>query len=132
MKPPRSLKISDRKQGSGRKVVPGDVAVCHCRCARSKGDVVFTSEETGPWPIRVGDRDGYVGVEYGLIGMQIGGERTIVVPPNLTYNERKTYKDIPEDAMLVYDLTLVDLPEKWDSEMEARLSKSGVVPEQME
>jgi hypothetical protein len=49
MKPPRSLKISDHKLGSGRKVVPGDVAVCHCRCSRSKGDVVFSSEANGPF-----------------------------------------------------------------------------------
>ena len=124
MKPPRSLKISDRKLGSGRMVVPGDVAVCHCRCTRSKGDVVFNSDENGPWPVRVGARDGYIGIEYGLIGMQIGGERTIVVPPNLTYHERKTYKDIPEDALLVYDITLVDFRMKWDPEMESRLSKS--------
>ena len=123
MKPPRSLKILDRKQGGGRKVVPGDVAVCHCRCTRSKGDVVFTSEKNGPWPVRVGARDGFVGIEYGLIGMQIGGKRIITVPPNLTYSERKTYRDIPEDAMLVYELTLVEFQEKWDADMESRLSK---------
>ena len=128
MKPPRSLKISDRKLGSGRKVVPGDVAVCHCRCTRSKGDVVFTSEVNGPWPVRVGARDGYVGIEFGLIGMQIGGERKITVPPNLTYDERKTYKDVPEDAMLVYELTLVDFHEKWDPDMQTRLSKSADDP----
>ncbi len=122
MKPPRSLKIRDIQVGTGRKVVPGDVAVCHCRCTRSKGDLVFESPEQELYAIRVGARDCCVGIEYGLIGMQVGGRRTIQVPPNLTYVERKTYPDIPESAMLIYELELVDLQEKWDAEMEHRLA----------
>ncbi len=121
MKTPRSLKITDLKPGIGRKVVPGDVAVCHCRCTRTQGDVVFASKQDEPYVIRVGARDCCVGVEYGLIGMQLGGERTIIVPPNLTYIERKINRDIPENAILVYELTLVDIPDKWDPEMETRL-----------
>jgi len=117
--------MTDQNLGIGRKVVPGDVAVCHCRCTRSKGEVVFSSEQDGPYPIRVGGRDCYVGIEYGLIGMQIGGRRTVAVPPNLTYHERKTYKDLPEDAMLVYELTLVEFRDKWDPGMETRLLKSN-------
>ena len=54
--------------------------------------------------------------------MRVGGKRSILVPPNLTYHERKTYREIPEDAMLIYELRLVDLPEKWDAEMESRLA----------
>ena len=122
MKPPRSLKISDILVGTGRKVVPGDVAVCRCRCTRHKGDLVFASPEQEFSTIRVGTRNYCVGIEYGLIGMQIGGKRTVRVPPNLTYIERKSYCDIPQDAILIYELELVDLPTKWDAEMEHRLS----------
>jgi FKBP-type peptidyl-prolyl cis-trans isomerase len=84
---------------------------------------VFISEPNDPYRIRVGGRDCYVGIEYGLLGMRVGGRRSVLVPPNLTYHERKTYRDIPQDAMLIYDLRLIDLPEKWDPEMEARLAK---------
>jgi peptidylprolyl isomerase len=122
IKPPRSLKITDTEMGTGRPCVPGDVAVCHCVCTRRKGDVVFTSEPNDPYRIRVGGRDCYVGIEYGLIGMRVGGKRSILVPPNLTYHERKTYREIPQDAMLIYELRLVDLPEKWDAEMDSRLA----------
>lgn len=62
-----------------------------------------------------------MGIEYGLLGMLPGGRRTVVVPPNLTYHERKTFTDLPENAMLIYGLTLVSLGEKWDPEMEHRL-----------
>ena len=122
MKPPRSLKITDVQIGTGRKVVPGDVAICRCRCTRRKGDMVFASADQEPYAIRVGARDCWVGIEYGLIGMQVSGRRSIQVPPNLTNIERKTYPDIPEDAILFYELELVDLQTKWDAEMEHRLA----------
>ena len=125
MKIPVSLQITDIVVGTGRPVVPGDVAICHCRCTRSKGDVVFDSDQDGPYPIRVGARDGFVGIEYGLLGMKIGGKRTVTVPPNLTYYERRTYPDLSDSSMLVYHLTLVSLGEKWDPEMELRLEKGS-------
>jgi len=70
-----------------------------------------------------------VGIEYGLLGMRVGGRRTVAVPPNLTYNERKTYRDLPADAMLVYDLHLIDLTEKWDADMDRRLSDRDDSPQ---
>lgn len=122
MKPPRSLKISDDQVGSGRPVVPGDVAVCHYRCSRRKGDVVFASAPDDPFAIRVGARDCGVGIEYGLLGMRVGGIRTVDVPPNLTYVERQTFADLPENAMLIYRIELIDIPRKWDDDMEQRLA----------
>ena len=122
MKPPRSLKITDIELGSGRPCVPGDLAICDCVCTRRKGDVLFASDADTPYPIRVGGRDCYIGIEYGLLGMRVGGRRTVVVPPNLTYHERRTYTELPENALLVYELKLLDLPDKWDPEMECRLA----------
>ncbi len=106
--------------------MPGDLAICDCVCTRRKGDRLFASDADSPYPIRVGGRDCYVGVEYGLLGMRVGGQRTVVVPPNLTYHERKTYTDLPENALLVYDLKLIALPEKWDPEMERRLADRAI------
>jgi len=57
--------------------------------------------------------------------MQLGGRRIVQVPPNLTYVERKIYRDLPEDAMLIYELELLDLPAKWDAEMEHRLASNA-------
>jgi FKBP-type peptidyl-prolyl cis-trans isomerase len=86
---------------------------------------VFASPTREPYVIRVGARDYCVGIEYGLLGMQIGGIRTITVPPNLAYVERKIYTDIPEDAMLVYEIELIELREKWDADMEKRLAQKA-------
>ncbi|QDV69913.1 FKBP-type peptidyl-prolyl cis-trans isomerase [Rosistilla carotiformis] len=102
--------------------MPGDLAICNCVCTQRKGEVLFSSDTNSPYLIRVGGRDCNAGIEYGLLGMRIGGRRTVIVPPNLTYNERKTYPDLPGKELLVYELRLIDLPEKWDPEMERRLA----------
>ena len=83
---------------------------------------MFASELDDPYSIRVGGRDDMVGIEYGLLGMRVGGIRTVVVSHNLTYGERRMYSALPDNAMVVYDLTLLALLEKWEPEMEARLS----------
>lgn len=85
--------------------------------------MLFASEPNSPYPVRVGGRDCFAGIEYGLLGMRVGGQRTVIVPPNLTYDERKTYPELPESALLVYELQLISLSEKWDPEMESRLSE---------
>lgn len=84
--------------------------------------MLFASDTDSPNPIRVGGRDCYAGIEYGLLGMRIGGRRTVVAPPKIIYDERKTCPDLPVNALLVYLLQLIALPEKWDPEMERRLA----------
>lgn len=122
MKAPRSLKITDLTNGTGPSCEPGDLAICHCRCTRSKGDLLFESNPDTPYEIRIGARDSFVAIEYGLLGMRAGGQRQVVAPPNLTVDERKTYPDLPDGAMLIYELTLLELPSKWDPDMAARLA----------
>lgn len=121
MKPPRSLKITDLSLGSGPACSPGDIAICTCVCRRRKGDVVFEFDTATPSTIRVGARDYFAGIEYGLLGMRVGGERSVTVPPNLTYYERKTYPELPSTAILVYQLRLLELSGKWDPDMPSRL-----------
>ena len=123
MKPPKSLKLRDQTIGSGRPCRPGDTAVCECRCHRRNGQLLFASPPDQPFTIRVGGRDCFVGIEYGLLGMKVGGVRQVTVPKNLTYLERRTYPELSEHAMLTYDLVLLQLLEPWDAEMAERLPR---------
>ena len=125
MKPPTSLKITDVETGIGPTVVPGDTVLCKWCCTRMKGDVLFQSDDSMLHPLRVGARDYCVGIEYGLIGMQVGGTRRVVSPSNLNYVERKSFPDLPENSVLTYELTLVEITGKWDPEMQNRLAENA-------
>lgn len=121
MKPPRSLKINDIEIGTGRACVPGDTALVHFVIRRPKGDVLSSCSEKRPSEIDVGRRDYHVAIEYGLLGMQVGGRRSVVVPPILV-GYLHTQFGLPPGSMVVIELHLIDLPRKWDPDMESRLS----------
>lgn len=65
--------------------------------------------------------DGYViaGWDQGLIGMQVGGKRTLIVPPDLGYGNMAlsaqppfngvTFVAIPANAVLIFDIELVSM-----------------------
>lgn len=101
--------------------MPGDTALVHYVIKRPKGDVLYSSDEKRPSEIDVGRRDYHVAIEYGLLGMQVGGRRSVVVPPILVGYLCRQF-DLPVGSMVIIELHLVDLPRKWDPEMEARLN----------
>jgi peptidylprolyl isomerase len=91
---------------------------------RPKGDVLHSSVEGRPSVIDVGRRDYHAAIEYGLLGMQVGGRRSVVVPPILVGYLRTQY-ELPQGSMVVIELHLIELPERWDPDMESRL-ESGL------
>ncbi|XP_020391048.1 peptidyl-prolyl cis-trans isomerase FKBP9 [Rhincodon typus] len=55
------------------------------------------------------------GMDEGLLGMCMGEKRTITIPPFLGYGIRGDGKDIPSQATLVFQVTLVDFHNPKDS-----------------
>lgn len=48
------------------------------------------------------------GVDKGLLGMRVGGRRTLVIPPKFGYGARGAY-DVPPNATLIFDVELKDV-----------------------
>ena len=122
MKLAKGLKITDLRVGEGREVALQDIVHVHCTCRLSKGEVAFTTREEAPYQFRVAAPNTFVALDQGLIGMRVGGLRQIKVPPHLTYYERKAYPNLPEAAVLIYEIELIRVPEHWDNTLHIRES----------
>lgn len=59
-----------------------------------------------PFDVTVGTGEVIPGWDQGLLGMKVGGERRLVIPPGLAYGS-SGQGDIPPDATLVFDVELM-------------------------
>ena len=70
---------------------------------------------TSPLSTTVGGTDTIPGFNTGIIGMQVGGTRTVIIPPSLGYGAtaqagNTTYGvAIPANSTLVFDITLISI-----------------------
>jgi FKBP-type peptidyl-prolyl cis-trans isomerase len=68
-----------------------------------------TSRGKQPYEFTVGRREVIKGWDEGVLGMKVGGQRRIIVPPRLGYGDEGTAGVIPPSAVLVFDLELVSV-----------------------
>lgn len=62
-----------------------------------------------PLQFRVGTGEVIRGLERGLEGMRVNGERTIVIPPHLGYGKKGSGKVIPKNSTLVFHVNLISV-----------------------
>jgi FKBP-type peptidyl-prolyl cis-trans isomerase len=113
---PIGLRIKDLRPGTGEVAAKGRVALVHFDCFLPRGERISTSRER-PFPaqFRIGQRDIVPAIDYGVVGMAVRGLRVVRVSPQLTYYERKTLPNLPENVALRYELELVRLSDAWDN-----------------
>ena len=85
------LETNDISEGSGAIVQPGNVVYIHYVGVSASTGEQFDSS----WDRGRSEFIGYIsgtgnviqGLDEGLLGMQVGGRRTVVIPPDLAYGE---------------------------------------------
>ena len=85
------LETNDISEGSGATVQPGNVVYIHYVGVSASTGEQFDSS----WDRGRSEFIGYIsgtgnviqGLDEGLLGMQVGGRRTVVIPPDLAYGE---------------------------------------------
>jgi FKBP-type peptidyl-prolyl cis-trans isomerase FkpA len=109
------LQITDLAAGNGDAIAPGQTAVVHytgwlydAAAPGHKGTKFDSSRDHGqPFRFPVGAGRVIKGWDQGVAGMQVGGQRRLVVPASLGYGDRGAGGVIPAGATLVFDVELL-------------------------
>jgi FKBP-type peptidyl-prolyl cis-trans isomerase len=112
-----ALAITELKPGTGAEVAAGQTAVVHYTgwlfadgAPDNKGRKFDSSRDRNdPFAFRVGGGQVIKGWDQGVAGMKVGGERRLVIPPELGYGSRGAGGVIPGGATLVFDVELVSI-----------------------
>jgi FKBP-type peptidyl-prolyl cis-trans isomerase len=106
-----SIKVNIRKKGSGESAMGGDTVQVHYTGMFTNGKKFDSSRDEGePMEVTIGQTRLVPGFTMGLIGMKIGEQRRITIPPALGYGDKGAGNGvIPPKSTLVFDLELVSL-----------------------
>ena len=103
------LQIIDVQVGEGDAVQPGGTVSVHYTGYLEDGTVFDSSVERGQ-PIEFPLTGVIQGWQEGIPGMQVGGQRRLIIPPELAYGANPPPgSGIPPNATLIFDVELLQL-----------------------
>ena len=65
-----------------------------------------TQFDSGSFAFTIGSGQVVKGFDQGVVGMKVGGQRRLIIPPDLAYGSNPPSSAIPANATLVFDITL--------------------------
>ncbi len=100
------VKFEDVRLGDGPCAQQGSTVEVRYDLSLNRGERV---QEERVCRFRLGARQVVAGLEYGVEGMRVGGERRIRVGPHLGYRGEGVAGAIPADAVLVFRVNLLQV-----------------------
>jgi peptidylprolyl isomerase len=109
--PPSGLEIKDLKVGDGPVARTGNnVTVQYVGVSYSNGKQFDASWDTGqPFTFPLGGGQVIPGWDQGVVGMQVGGRRRLIIPPELGYGEAGYPPDIKPNETLIFVIDLLEV-----------------------
>jgi FKBP-type peptidyl-prolyl cis-trans isomerase len=112
----KELQKIDVKVGSGTEAVKGKAVIVHYTgwlydpSTSQKGAKFDSSRDRNqPFGFPLGEGRVIRGWEEGVQGMKVGGQRTLIIPPDMGYGERGAGGVIPPNATLIFDVELIEV-----------------------
>jgi len=106
------LKVYDIAEGDGDAAVNGDRVLMDFSIWRDDGVIVGRSADSGgPMNFTIGTGELFEGWDEGAVGMKAGGQRQIVIPPELAFGEEGAGPAIPPGTILIVEMTLNEILE---------------------
>jgi FKBP-type peptidyl-prolyl cis-trans isomerase FkpA len=110
------LIIRDTQPGTGDEAKIGNIVdvqytgwLYNAYAPSLHGNQFDSSVGREPFSFMLGVGSVIKGWDRGVLGMKVGGKRTLIVPAYLGYGERGAPPDIPPGATLVFDIELLKL-----------------------
>jgi peptidylprolyl isomerase len=104
------LKYYDLKNGQGEAVASGQSVVVDYTGWLEDGTQFDSSQEYGQsFTFVLGEGQVITGWDQGIVGMQVGGIRQLVIPPELGYGTAGGGNVIPPDATLIFRVELLKI-----------------------
>jgi FKBP-type peptidyl-prolyl cis-trans isomerase FkpA len=107
----------DIKVGAGEEATVGKAVEVHYtgwlydpNAPDKKGTKFDSSRDRGaPFSFLLGAGRVIKGWDRGVAGMKVGGQRTLIIPPEMAYGAQGAGKVIPPNATLIFDVELLGL-----------------------
>lgn len=107
------LVVQDIIVGSGKAAANGDTLNAHYIGTLEDGTKFDSSYDRGqPIQFVLGAGQLIKGWELGLVGMKEDGKRKLIIPPELGYGSRGAGGMIPPNAILLFEIELVNIIQK--------------------
>jgi hypothetical protein len=107
---PSGIKITEIVVGTGAVAEKSKAVLAHVRAFLHRGDECYSTYKKGkPGWIALDKRECIAGLRMGVVGMRVGGKREIIVSPHLAYGEKGVPGSIPPNAVLRFEVELLDV-----------------------
>ena len=107
---PKNLEVADLITGTGPKAKAGDtVQVQYVLATYSSGGVVQSSWTSQPFSFTLGAGQVIEGWDLGVVGMQAGGRRELIIPASLGYGNQSRGGGITAGDTLIFVVDCISI-----------------------